>query len=84
MNEIEKNRIFTEITDEEASIISGGGPIDYLIYMLLAQTPASPGGMNLTEGEIQNGWNILINAAPAINFFINDFSSSISWLSWFW
>ena len=66
----DKKPLFTEITAEEASSVGGGGPIDYLIYMLLAQTPASPGGTDLTDGEIHYGWNILINAAPPVNAFM--------------
>jgi hypothetical protein len=71
MKAIEKNSIFTEITNEEASTLKGGGPINYLIYMLLAQTPASPGGTRITAAEIQHGWNILINAAPPVNGVIS-------------
>ncbi|KYC35338.1 hypothetical protein WA1_09335 [Scytonema hofmannii PCC 7110] len=67
MKAIQKKTIFTEIADEEASTVSGGGPLNYLIYMLLAQTPASPGGTTITSGEIQHGWNILINAALPVN-----------------
>jgi hypothetical protein len=62
-----KDTLFTEIANEEASTVSGGGPLNYLIYMLLAQTPASPGGTIITPGEIEHGWNILINAALPVN-----------------
>lgn len=71
MKAIEQNQIFTEISKEEASTFSGGGPISYLIYMRLAQTPASPGGTRITAGEIHHGWNILINAAPPVNSIIS-------------
>ncbi|MBC5797696.1 hypothetical protein H5968_21720 [Sphaerospermopsis sp. LEGE 00249] len=82
MKTTNKNPIFTEITDEEASTVSGGGAIGYLIYMLLAQTPASPGGVILTNEEIHYGWNILINPEPSLNFFTNSFSIS-RLFSWF-
>ncbi|MFS0517235.1 hypothetical protein ACEYW6_21310 [Nostoc sp. UIC 10607] len=71
MKAIEKKPILTEITKEEASSFSGGGPISYLIYMQLAQTPGSPGGTIITAGERLNGWNILINAAPPVNGIIS-------------
>jgi hypothetical protein len=83
MENIEKKPIFTEITEEEAASAGGGGPQEYLLYMLLAQTPASPGGVDFTNEEIHTGWNILINQAPPVN----SFSSSRrrkrrSWFSW--
>lgn len=62
-----ENNLFTQVAAEESSIASGGGPVSYLQYIQLAQTPASPGGTTLTDGEIQYGWNILINVATAVN-----------------
>lgn len=82
MKAIDKKEIFTEIEDEEAATVTGRGPIDYLIYILLAQTPASPGGVELTDGEILHGWNILIGAAPPVNTF-NSSSRSRRRRSWF-
>ena len=66
MKNIEDNKLFTEVTSEESSTVSGGGPLSYLTYILLARTPASPGGFFVTPGEVQDGWNILINAAPGV------------------
>ncbi|MCM0591476.1 MAG: hypothetical protein HEQ35_21300 [Gloeotrichia echinulata IR180] len=66
MQVIENNALFTEVSAEESATVSGGGPLSYLIYSLLSQTSASPGGVTATVGEIQDGWNILINAAPAV------------------
>ncbi|MCM0591475.1 MAG: hypothetical protein HEQ35_21295 [Gloeotrichia echinulata IR180] len=84
MKTIGKSLILREILDEEASTVSGSGPFEYLIYMLLAQTPASPGGVAITSGEELYGWNILINAAPPVNAFIPASQSmrQTSWLSW--
>lgn len=61
------DKLFTEVTSEESATVSGGGPISYLFYMLLAGTPASPGGAVVTGGEALAGWNILINAAQPVN-----------------
>ncbi|MGM3307527.1 hypothetical protein ACSQ6I_16425 [Anabaena sp. WFMT] len=62
-----ENHLFTQVATEESATASGGGPVSYLQYIQLAQTPASPGGTTLTDGEIQKGWNILINAAAGVN-----------------
>ena len=84
MKAIDNTEIFREIQDEEAATVTGSGPIDYLIYILLAQTPASPGGVELTDGEILHGWNILIGAAPPVNSFDgasgNPIRSLFAWL----
>jgi hypothetical protein len=71
MKLIEDKSIITDFTQEESASFSGGGPISYLIYMQLARTPASPGGIRITAGEIHHGWNILINAAPPVNGVIS-------------
>jgi hypothetical protein len=76
MKRIKKDISFILITDEEAAQISGGGPINYLIYMLLSQTPASPGGINITNDEINYGWLILINAAPGVNSFNDEYNDN--------
>ncbi|MGM3307530.1 hypothetical protein ACSQ6I_16440 [Anabaena sp. WFMT] len=67
MQVIENNALFTQVAAEESSIASGGGPVAYLQYIQLAQTPASPGGTQVNAGEIQYGWDILVNAAAAVN-----------------
>ncbi|KYC35339.1 hypothetical protein WA1_09340 [Scytonema hofmannii PCC 7110] len=71
MLSVEKNEMFTEVTAEDCVTVSGGGPISYLFYSLLAQTPASPGGVAFTVGEIQDGWNILVNAGIPVNGLIS-------------
>ena len=72
MKAIENNKLFTEVTSEESATVSGGGPLSYLTYILLATTPASPGFFNgfvsnVTPLEVQDGWNVLINQAPPVN-----------------
>lgn len=67
MQVINNNELFTQVVAEESVIVSGGGPVSYLQYIQLAQTPASPNGIQLTAGEIEYGWNILVNAATAVN-----------------
>ncbi|MGM3307528.1 hypothetical protein ACSQ6I_16430 [Anabaena sp. WFMT] len=66
-----ENNLFTQVAAEESATASGGGPVSYLQYIQLAQTPASPGGTQLTDGEIQYGWNVLINAAAAVNTIVS-------------
>jgi hypothetical protein len=61
-----KNNLFTEVSFEESATVSGGGPLSYLTYILLAGTPASPGGTTVNDAEIAFGWNILINQSPAV------------------
>jgi hypothetical protein len=60
-----ENNLFTQVSSEESAIVSGGDVGGYLDYINLAQTPASPGGVKITTGEIQDGWNVLIGVFPA-------------------
>ncbi|MFS0517234.1 hypothetical protein ACEYW6_21305 [Nostoc sp. UIC 10607] len=76
MQSVQENQLFSEIPAEESATLSGGGPVSYLEYIQLAQTPASPGTdiavgdevltNGLTTGEVQTGWNILINQTGAV------------------
>jgi hypothetical protein len=59
-----ENNLFTQVSSEESAIVSGGNTDGYLEYINLAKTPASPGGLRLTTGEIQTGWDILVGVFP--------------------
>jgi hypothetical protein len=67
----ENNELFAEVSNEESAVVSGGGPASYLTYFLLSLSPASPGGLTITPGEVQDGWNILINAGIPVNGLIS-------------